>query len=130
MQYKAVFFDFDYTLGDGTEAIVAGFRYAFARMGWPEPGYDEVRRTVGMPLEEEYSFLTGDTDPENRAKFRMLYTEKAGPMQVETAVLCPGARELLCQLMAAQGCVLSRRTVAKYRDELHIPSTTGRKQYE
>lgn len=95
MQYKAVFFDFDYTLGDGTEAIVAGFRYAFARMGWPEPGYDEVRRTVGMPLEEEYSFLTGDTDPENRAKFRMLYTEKAGPMQVETAVLCPGARELL-----------------------------------
>ena len=32
--------------------------------------------------------------------------------------------------MAQQGCTLSRRTVAKYRDELHIPSTTGRKQYE
>ena len=32
--------------------------------------------------------------------------------------------------MAAQGCPLSRRTVAKYRDELHIPSTAGRKQYE
>ena len=25
MDYKAVFFDFDYTLGDATEAIVAGF---------------------------------------------------------------------------------------------------------
>lgn len=101
MQYQAVFFDFDYTLGDGTEAIVAGFRYAFERMGWPEPGYDEVRRTVGMPLEDEYSFLTGDTDPENRARFRVLYTEKAGPMQVETALLCPGAAELLTALSLA-----------------------------
>ena len=27
MNFKAVFFDFDYTLADGTEAIVAGFRY-------------------------------------------------------------------------------------------------------
>lgn len=42
----------------------------------------------------------------------------------------PLSDQKLCQLMAAQGCVLSRRTVAKYRDELHIPSTTGRKQYE
>lgn len=33
----------------------------------------------------------------------------------------------LCELMSAQGCSLSRRTVAKYRDELHIPSTAGRK---
>ena len=32
--------------------------------------------------------------------------------------------------MSREGCELSRRTVAKYRDELGIPSTTGRKQYE
>ncbi|MBM6926813.1 RNA polymerase factor sigma-54 [Pseudoflavonifractor phocaeensis] len=42
----------------------------------------------------------------------------------------PLSDQKLCELMSAQGCVLSRRTVAKYRDELHIPSTTGRKQYE
>ena len=42
----------------------------------------------------------------------------------------PLSDQKLCQLMAAQGCPLSRRTVAKYRDELHIPSTAGRKQYE
>ena len=34
------------------------------------------------------------------------------------------------QQLEAEGCAISRRTVAKYRDELHIPSTTGRKQYE
>ena len=42
----------------------------------------------------------------------------------------PLSDQKLCELMTAQGCPLSRRTVAKYRDELHIPSTTGRKQYE
>ena len=42
----------------------------------------------------------------------------------------PLSDQKLCQMMAAQGCVLSRRTVAKYRDELHIPSTAGRRQYE
>lgn len=42
----------------------------------------------------------------------------------------PLSDQKLCELMSQQGCPLSRRTVAKYRDELHIPSTTGRKQYE
>ena len=42
----------------------------------------------------------------------------------------PLSDQKLCLLMAEQGCQLSRRTVAKYRDELGIPSTTGRKEYE
>ena len=42
----------------------------------------------------------------------------------------PLSDQKLGQRMTEQGCPLSRRTVAKYRDELHIPSTAGRKQYE
>lgn len=42
----------------------------------------------------------------------------------------PLSDKKLCERMAREGCELSRRTVAKYRDELGIPSTTGRKQYE
>ena len=42
----------------------------------------------------------------------------------------PLSDQKLCELMSREGCELSRRTVAKYRDELRIPSTTGRKQYE
>lgn len=41
----------------------------------------------------------------------------------------PLSDQKLCALMAQEGCELSRRTVAKYRDELNIPSTTGRRQY-
>ena len=100
-QYQAVFFDFDYNLGDGTEAIVAGFQYAFSKMGLPEPDREAVRRTIGMTLEDEYTHLSGDADPQNRVRFRVLYTEKAGPMQVETVRLYPGAVELLTALHQA-----------------------------
>lgn len=42
----------------------------------------------------------------------------------------PLSDQKLSQLMAAQGVELSRRTVAKYRDELGISSTAGRKIFD
>lgn len=42
----------------------------------------------------------------------------------------PLSDQKLCQRLNQEGCDLSRRTVAKYRDEMSIPCTTGRKQYE
>ena len=35
MVYPDVLFDFDYTLGDATDAIVAGFAAGFAALGLP-----------------------------------------------------------------------------------------------
>ena len=51
---------------------------------------------------------------------RLIEEEKAHPL----------SDQKLRELMGEHGCVISRRTVAKYRDELGIPSTTGRRQYE
>ena len=51
MKYRAICFDFDYTLGDSTDSIVAGFQYGFTRLGWPAPDRETVRRTVGYLLE-------------------------------------------------------------------------------
>ncbi len=34
MQYKAVIFDFDYTLGDSTDGIVLSSNYALEKMGF------------------------------------------------------------------------------------------------
>ena len=94
-QYKAVFFDFDYTLGDATDCIVAGFYYAFQQMGLPQPDYEAVRGTIGMTLENAYTLLSGDSDPESQARFHQLYVDKANPLQVKGTRLFPGAVELL-----------------------------------
>lgn len=41
----------------------------------------------------------------------------------------PLSDQKLCQLMEREGYALARRTVAKYRDELGIPGTSGRRTY-
>lgn len=40
----------------------------------------------------------------------------------------PLSDQKLCNMLVKQGIQLSRRTVAKYRDEMNIPSTNGRKE--
>ena len=39
----------------------------------------------------------------------------------------PMSDQKLCEAMAELGCPISRRTVAKYREDLNIPSASGRK---
>lgn len=95
MDYKAVIFDFDYTLGDATDAIVAGFVQGFTAMGYPAPEREAVRRTVGMELEKAFTHLTGDGTPEAGARFRALFSEVARPIQQKGVPLCAGAKELL-----------------------------------
>jgi len=41
----------------------------------------------------------------------------------------PLSDQKLCQLMQERGCEISRRTVAKYREEMTIPSARQRKQH-
>ena len=75
--YKAICFDFDYTLADCTDSIVAGFANGMTKLGHPVPDRETVRRTVGYMLEDSYTMLTGDESVENRAKFRRYFIEAA-----------------------------------------------------
>lgn len=95
MKYSGVFFDFDYTLGDATEAIVAGFLYGLHTMGYPIPTREEIRLTVGLVLKDGFTAITGETDEGKREEFTRLYRSICTPAQIATAVLCPGAKELL-----------------------------------
>ena len=94
-KYAAVLFDFDYTLGDATDAIVAGYTAGLTGLGWPAPEREEVRRTIGLPLEKGYTRLTGDGDGAHQKEFRRLFTQVAHPMQAAGVPLFAGAAELL-----------------------------------
>lgn len=93
--FKAVCFDFDYTLADCTDSIVAGFQHGLTRLGWPSPDRETVRKTVGFMLEDSYTMLTGDRDPDRQTRFRALFTEVARERQIHETILFPGAPELL-----------------------------------
>ena len=109
MRYQGVFFDFDYTLGDSTGAIAEGYRRGFAAMGWPEPTVEQVRATVGMRLEDGYTFITGDGDQSRQAEFHRHFMYSVGVraqgkdrmLMIEGTKLLPGAVELLAALREA-----------------------------
>lgn len=115
MKYRGICFDFDYTLADATDSIVAGFQSALQEMGWPVPEREAVRVTIGHFLEDAYTMLTGDSSQEGRSRFNPLYQKTAFPMQVAGIPLFPGAEELLRGLKA-QGVhlaiVSSRRSAS------------------
>ena len=95
MKYRAVLFDFDYTLGDSTKPIVESYTAGLTAMGWPVPDREAVRRTVGYTLEDGYTMLTGDTDEEHRREFFRRFKAHAAAIMVTDTDLCPGAAELL-----------------------------------
>lgn len=117
MKYQAVFFDFDYTLGDATESIWEGFTYAFGKMGLPLPQREAVRRTVGLLLEDAYTVLTGDDREEKREEFRRWFHEVVIHTQAEKTVLFPGAAELL-RALHREGVKVGIVTSKKY-ETLH-----------
>ena len=92
MSYRAVLFDFDFTLADASQAILAGFRHALEQMGLPQAEEDAVRRTIGLPLEDAFTLLTGRDAPEERRQFRALFSQVAVPMQIESTRIFPGRR--------------------------------------
>lgn len=93
--FQAICFDFDYTLGDSTDSIVAGFQHGLTKLGWPAPSREAVRATIGYLLEDAYTMLTGDKDPARQAQFRLLFSEVAVERQRRETTLFPGAPELL-----------------------------------
>lgn len=102
MHYKAVIFDFDYTLGDATEAIYAGIRHALTTMGFPQPDWEAVRQTMGLRIQDAYTQLTGDSSQSGQERFYELFHPVARDLQAQGAVkLFPGVWELLKALKGA-----------------------------
>lgn len=95
MQYKAVIFDFDYTLGDSTEGIISSANYALKKMGYEPAEREEIRKTIGLSLPETYVALTGDKKPEKGEEFRSYFVEKADEIMTGSSDLYPDAREIL-----------------------------------
>ena len=59
MKYKAIFFDFDYTLADASDGIIVGIKGACQKLGLPYRGDEMVRRGMGGTLQQIYDLAVG-----------------------------------------------------------------------
>ena len=78
--YKAVIFDFDYTLGDSTNGIVLSINHALEKLGFRAQDTKTIQRTIGLSLKDTLFELTGIQDEETAQKFTQYFKEKADEM--------------------------------------------------
>ncbi len=94
--YKAVLFDFDYTLGDSTNGIVMCTNYALENLGYEPKTPDEIRKTVGLSLKEMFAAFTGKQNGEDFVK---LFRKRSEEVMTDNSVLYDGADEMLRELL-------------------------------
>lgn len=95
---KALIFDFDYTLGDSSQGIIASINYALDKMGIKKPGRDEAVKTIGMSLGRIYEILSGRSSTSEKEDFEKYFKEKADEVMVSNTFLYNGVLEMLQSL--------------------------------
>lgn len=96
--YKAVIFDFDYTLGDTAGGIVQSANYALENLGYASRDASEIKRTIGLSLKETFAALVGIRDDDQAESFVKLFREKADEVMTDSAELYDSVPELLREL--------------------------------
>lgn len=103
MMYKALIFDFDYTLGDSTEGIVQSVRFALSRLQEEPRTTEEIRKTIGLSLKETYFTLSGKQDEERAEQFSTYFKQKADEVMVESTQIYEPVKEVFASLRR-NGC--------------------------
>ena len=101
--YKALIFDFDFTLGDSAKGIAASINYALVRLGYAEKEMEEIRKTIGLSLKRTYAVLTCDEDEGKAQLFTEYFREKADEVMVADTQLYQPVREVFAGLRE-KGC--------------------------
>ena len=100
--YDAYFFDFDYTLADATEPVVGSFLYALEKMNLQKSSRQDIINTIGIPIGESYTILTGDDSEEGIELFKKYQKEKSDEITVPNTVFIGDAKEVL-QILKNRG---------------------------
>lgn len=115
--YRAILFDFDYTLADSSRGIVICVNYALTSMGLLPVAAEQIHPTVGLPLEEMFTRLA-PSEPVTRAgEFKRCFVAHADKVMNPLTTLFPGAPETIRELHR-QGLALGIVTTKfRYRIE-------------
>lgn len=95
-QVHHILFDFDYTLADSSEGIIASVNHALRTVGLPPAHPSSVRRMIGHSLEDTFACFVDSSDTALIARCKELFMEFAdtGAM-VKNTVILDGVRTTL-----------------------------------
>lgn len=121
---KLVIFDFDFTLGDSSAAIVECMNFALDKMGYPAQTPEAIYPTIGMSLQLALAMFTGDKDPAHGEEFIRLFRVHADKVMAGMTYLYSGVPELLCNLRSL-GLAVAVVTTKYHRGIQRILERTG-----
>jgi phosphoglycolate phosphatase len=75
--FKAVIFDFDYTLADSSEGVVECINHALSSLGFPKVSAQVARRTIGLSPSDLFIRLVGSRHKNQFDEFFRLFVAKA-----------------------------------------------------
>lgn len=97
-QIKAIIFDFDYTLGDSSPAVIDCVNYALGQLGLPQPSAELVCETIGLSLGNTFQALAESESIEQRESFIRLFMERADQIMVERTAILPATPQAMRRL--------------------------------
>ncbi len=96
--YKAILFDFDFTLGDSSRGICDAFNYGLVGVGLPKAEDEHISKRIGHTLQTMFAEITSSDDDALYPEFRRLYNERAEVVITPSTFLYSGVAELLDSL--------------------------------
>ena len=97
LPYTTYLFDFDYTLADSSKGILKCFRIVLNRHQYLNISDDEIKKTIGMTLEDSFSQLTGIKDRAYLVGLKAEYVEEAREIMTINTFLYPDTLPLMKQ---------------------------------
>jgi len=98
MTYRAVLFDFDYTLADSTRGITESVNYALVEMGLPAASAVAISETVGLSLRDTFCRLNASATDQQCAEFARHFIARADEVMVEHTHLYATTRTVIPDL--------------------------------
>lgn len=129
--FKAIFFDFDGTIADTVNGILATMTATFKELDIPLPPADEMRATIGMLLGDALQKL-GNLDNARRELAVKTYQRLFSEVELPNTRIFPGVAQTLQQLrskgvklaiVTSRGIgslrlILTKNSILEYFDEL------------
>ncbi len=114
--WRALLFDFDYTLADSSAGAVACMRHALAALGLPDVDPETCARTMGLSLPATLVALAGEAHAHLAPEFVRLFMQRADEVMVPGTVIYPETAPTL----EALGRMGYRRAIVstKYRSRI------------
>lgn len=120
MPVRAVIFDFDLTLADSSAAIVECTEYALDQLGAAGATPAQIGAVIGLPLQEMFRTLTGETEPARADAFARRFVARADEIMVPGTRIYPEVPPLLARLREQGLAVAIVSSKFRYRIEAII----------